>query len=238
VFTDSLHAILRMCIYIRQTENYTLNIYFSGLSRCWLVFRKMELGEGGSKGNKRRKTVAISIRGFHRGDYVDLYLIWDRLCGLVVRVPAYRSRGPASILSSGSGTGSTQPREDNLGAIWRKLRLRSRKPKLTAAGIRCADHVTAKVGPNFADKRRSLGRYSSLVDSSHGVCLYLIWQRSVFLSKARQPTLFRRNVRISLSSSSSVCSCQFILFDIGNGGDIFLCLFTFTRLHGFNSHKI
>jgi hypothetical protein len=43
----------------------------------------------------------------------------DRLCGLVVRVPDYRFRGPGSIpsatrlRSSGSGTGSTQPRDDN-----------------------------------------------------------------------------------------------------------------------------
>jgi hypothetical protein len=36
----------------------------------------------------------------------------DRLCGLVVRVPGYRSRG------LGSGTGSTQPREYNWGATW------------------------------------------------------------------------------------------------------------------------
>jgi hypothetical protein len=45
--------------------------------------------------------------------------------------------------------------------------LRSRKPRLTAVGIRCADYVTPsirKVGTNFADKRRSLGRYSSLAD--------------------------------------------------------------------------
>jgi hypothetical protein len=49
----------------------------------------------------------------------------DRLCGLVVRVLGYRSGGPGSIPgstrfseknktkenSSGSGTGSTQPRE-------------------------------------------------------------------------------------------------------------------------------
>jgi hypothetical protein len=44
--------------------------------------------------------------------------ISDRLCGLVVRVLDYRSRGPGSIpgtnkKSSGSGTGSTQPRENN-----------------------------------------------------------------------------------------------------------------------------
>jgi hypothetical protein len=45
----------------------------------------------------------------------------DRLYGLVVRVPGYKSRVPGSmpgtirffLRSSGSGTGSTQPREDN-----------------------------------------------------------------------------------------------------------------------------
>jgi hypothetical protein len=43
----------------------------------------------------------------------------DRLCGLVVIVLGYRSRSPDSIpgttrkKSSGSGTGSTQPREYN-----------------------------------------------------------------------------------------------------------------------------
>jgi hypothetical protein len=52
----------------------------------------------------------------------------DRLCGLVVRVPGCRSRGPGSISgatrfslrSSGSGTRSTQPREYNWGATWKK----------------------------------------------------------------------------------------------------------------------
>jgi len=45
----------------------------------------------------------------------------DRLCGLVVRVSGYRYRGlgfdppalPDFLSSSGSGTGSTQPREVN-----------------------------------------------------------------------------------------------------------------------------
>jgi hypothetical protein len=53
---------------------------------------------------------------------LNLYMLCrrkDRLCGLVVRVLGYRSGGPGSIpvttkkKSSGSGTGSTQPREYN-----------------------------------------------------------------------------------------------------------------------------
>jgi hypothetical protein len=54
--------------------------------------------------------------------YGFIYVVWfwwDRHCGLVVRVLGYRSGDPGSIpalpekQSSGSGTGSTQPREYN-----------------------------------------------------------------------------------------------------------------------------
>jgi hypothetical protein len=49
------------------------------------------------------------------------------------------------LRSSGSWTESTQHREDNWGAISRKYRLRSRKPKLMAVGIRYADHATPSI---------------------------------------------------------------------------------------------
>jgi hypothetical protein len=62
--------------------------------------------------------VGRGLLNYHK----KLSTVWiekDRLCGLVVRVLAYRSGGPGSIpgttrkKSSESGTGSTQPREYN-----------------------------------------------------------------------------------------------------------------------------
>jgi hypothetical protein len=55
-----------------------------------------------------------------------VFICMDRLCGIVVSVPGYRSGGPGldsralQKKNSGSGTGSTQPREYNWGATWKK----------------------------------------------------------------------------------------------------------------------
>ena len=50
---------------------------------------------------------------------------------------------PDFLSSSGSGTGSTHPREVNWGATWIKSSGSGpEKQRLTAVGIRCADYVT------------------------------------------------------------------------------------------------
>jgi hypothetical protein len=96
---------------------------------------------------------------------------WLQMQRSRVRLPAL----PDFFLrSSGSGTGSTQPRDDSWGAISRKWRLRSRKPKLSIMGesLRWPRDTVyplklALTSPTSGG--RSVGRYSSLADSSHGV---------------------------------------------------------------------
>ena len=88
-----------------------------------------------------------------------------------VRFPAL----PEFLSSSGSGTGSTQPREVNWGATWIKRSSCSRSRKQRFNGHGDPLHwprdtpLSTKVGTNFADRRRPLCRYSFFADYSHGV---------------------------------------------------------------------
>jgi len=99
--------------------------------------------------------------------------LWSSGQNFWLQIQRSRVRSPALpdfLSSSGSGTGSTQPREVNWGATWMKKSSgsRSRKQRLTAVGTRCADHVTPLYPQNlaltFSDRQRPLCRYSSRAD--------------------------------------------------------------------------
>jgi hypothetical protein len=96
----------------------------------------------------------------------------DRLCGLVIRVPGYRSRDPGfdsrryQIFLEVVGPLSLVRITEEL-LEWKSSGSESRKKRLTAVGICCAKKrhsVSAKVGANLADMQRPLGKYSLLAE--------------------------------------------------------------------------
>ena len=88
---------------------------------------------------KQQLVMALSVVGCD-WRFFSCLSFWLQIQRSRVRSPAL----PDFLRSSGSGTGSTQPREVNWGATWMKKSSgsRSRKQRLTAVGTRCADHVT------------------------------------------------------------------------------------------------
>jgi hypothetical protein len=123
-----------------------VNLCFRGIYRLHLQGRKII--ERGARVSMWLQTSPVIC-------FPSLFILIDRLCGLVVRVPGYRSRGLVfdsrlyqifwEVVGLVRGPLSLV-REYNWGATWMESSgSGSRKLRLTAVGTRCADHATPSI---------------------------------------------------------------------------------------------
>jgi hypothetical protein len=119
----------------------------------------------------------------------------DRLCGLVVRVPGYRSNGPGSIpgATRRGALSLVSKTEEQLGGKNSGSGLDNRNYGRRGSDALTTRHLSIppKIGTNFADKQQLLRWYSLLADSGHGD-IYVL--RNNFVVFTFSPSLFMRPI--------------------------------------------
>jgi hypothetical protein len=96
--------------------NFVRFIYVYILIYTYSVKLIYELTQSRLFSESVRREIGFACQDFSKSRTLHFIIpvqLFDRLCGLVVRVPGYRSALPDFLRSSGSGTGSTQPRDYN-----------------------------------------------------------------------------------------------------------------------------